>query len=47
MVVEGILKSVGPVPGKIANTFDYVFDDITVVTNLFGDVVTVIPKGST
>ncbi|GAC43356.1 hypothetical protein [Paenibacillus popilliae] len=41
MVVEDVIKSVKPIPGKNPGTLDYIGNGIKVVTNRSGEVVTV------
>ncbi|MEZ2661763.1 hypothetical protein ACBP89_27960, partial [Aneurinibacillus aneurinilyticus] len=42
MVVENVIKSVKPTPGKNPGTLDYIGNGVKVVTNKNGDVITVI-----
>ena len=44
MVIENIIKTVKGVPGKMPGTIDYITEDIKVVLNESGDVVTVWAK---
>lgn len=43
-VIENIISTTIPLLGKYPETLDYVTEEIKVVTNFFGDVITVIPK---
>ena len=44
MVVEGTIKNVKPTPGNTPGTLRYDGDDVTVITNTNGDVITIIPR---
>ena len=44
MVIEGILKTVKPKPGKYGGTLEYIGNGARVITNEAGKVTTVIPN---
>ena len=44
MVIENVIETVEGVPGKMPGTIAYITDDIEVILNASGDIVTVWAK---